>query len=319
MLGSFTPELPLSDGSAAGGLLGALLGAAAGAIPYGVAMVLQKSDFSSTDLWQVLGLVVGYCACIGYRGLRGRRSTSVGYVTVLAAAVFVLLGTNLAVELYAAGLPVEHVDAVGEAVCRMVQEERRTGLAIGVLCGLLGVWSARQYLLWYTDPVLALGKYGEAVFQEPVFAETLPETFVVRSKHRWMSLLEFLCGVLFGALLVVAVLEFDPDTERNWLILCVCLCPFGVAGGLWSALRRWNCRLEIEREYLLYVDAFGRKRDFYVRDIRGLGRNVLTGVYQLYDGEGWLLGWFDPGMENGTFLIQYLRKRGIGSKAGTML
>lgn len=317
MSGAYSPELSNPKGSIPGGVLGAFLGAIVGAVPYEAALILQGTDFIGTELWEVTGLVAGYCACLGYRGLRGRRSTSMAYVSVMAAAALVLIGANLAAELYAAGMPAGGMDAVLNAVRRMLGPERRVGLAVGVFWGLLGVWSARQYLLWYTNPALAAEKYGEAVFREPVFRGTVPERFAVRSKHRWMSVFGLLCAVLFGVLLAVAVLAFDPVTERNWLILCVCLCPLGVIGGVWSALRRWNCRIEVERECLLYVDALGRKRDFYVREIRGMSRSALTGVYQLYDGEGWPLGWFDPVLENGTFLIQYLRERGIGLKTGT--
>ena len=127
-------------------------------------------------------------------------------------------------------------------------------------------------------------------------------------------------AVPYGTALVLQ--RPDLGTTNLWEVLglivgyCACLCPFGVVGGIWSALRRWNCRWEINGEYLLYVDALNRKRDFYVRDIRGLSRNALTGVYQLYDEEGWLLGWFDPVLENSAFLIQYLRERGVGLETG---
>lgn len=317
MSGAYIPELSAPRGSIPCGVLGALLGAIVGAVPYEAVLIIQGPDFVGTELWEVTGLIAGYCACLGYRGLHGRRSTSVAYMSVMAVAVLVLVMANLAAELYAVGMPMGDTDAVLSAVRRMLGPERRVGLAVGVLWGLLGVWSARQYLLWYTNPALAAGKYGEAVFREPVFRGTVPERFVVRSRHRWVGLFGLLGAVLFGALLAAAVLAFDPITDRNWLILCVCLCPLGVIGGVWSALRRWNCRIEVDREYLLYVDALGRKRDYYVREIRGMSRSALTGVYQLYDGEGWLLGWFDPVLENSAFLIQYLRERGIGLKTET--
>ena len=77
-------------------------------------------------------------------------------------------------------------------------------------------------------------------------------------------------------------------------------------------MRRWNYRLEVEGEYLRYVNPLSRVQEFYVCDIYGLGRSPLTGVYKFYDREGWLLGWFDPALENGALLVQYLRGHGIG-------
>lgn len=142
MSGAYSPELSNPKGSIPGGVLGALLGAIVGAVPYEAALMIQGQEFTGTELWEVTGLVAGYCACLGYRGLRGRRSTSVAYVSVMAAAALVLIGANLAAELYAAGMPTDGMDAVLSAVRRMLGPERRAGLAAGVLWGLLGVWSA---------------------------------------------------------------------------------------------------------------------------------------------------------------------------------
>lgn len=312
MAGTCSAEQPLPQGSVFAGILGAFLGAGIGAIPYGLFQLWRLPGFESTELWEALGLVSGYCACLGYRGLKGRRSTVAGIGIILISVAFSLACTSLLAELYAAGAACCDADSVLAAMRNLIAPGRRMGFATGLLWGMLGVWSARSYLLWYTAPARAVQKYGEAVLQSPPSWQKLPQAFLIRSKHRWMSLGGILCALLFGALLAVSLTAFDPVKERGWLLLCGCLCPLGIAGGIWSALRRWNCRLEVEGEYLRYISTVGRAREFYVRDIYGLGRSPLTGVYKFYDREGWILGWFDPSLENSTLLIQYLRERGIG-------
>lgn len=312
MPGTYSPEREIPQGSVGGGILGALLGAAAGAIPYGLIRIWQLPDLGTTDLWEALGLIVGYCACVGYRGLKGRRSTVTGAVIIVLSAAAAFVCANLAAELYTLSVALSGRDALLAAIHKLIAPERRMGLAVGFVWGLVGVWSARSYLLWYTAPERAVRKYGEAVLQQTFSRQELPQAFTVRSRNRWMSLGGVLCALLFSALLAAAVTAFDPAEEGGWLLLCVCLCPLGTVGGIWSALRRWNCRLEVIGEYLRYVSAVGSAREFYVRDIYGLGRSALTGVYKFYDREGWFLGWFDPDLENGTLLVQYLRERGIG-------
>lgn len=315
--GPYDPERPLPRGSLFRGCLGALLGALAGAIPYGFALMVDSAYAADTDLWEAVGFFAGYCACVGYQGFRGRRSTAAAYGIVITAVLVTLAGANLAAEVYTLGA--WGAPQIMAALGRVLGPEKRKGFAVGLFFAFLGVWSVRRYLLWYTDIETAIRKYGEELLNAPAAQGPLPRRFTVRNSNRREGIVAGLCAAFFAALLVVSVVAFDPVEDRNWLVFSLCFYPLLIAAGIYALLRQRNYRLEVEGEYLCYTNAFGIRRDFYAGDIYGLGRSPYAGHYQLFDREGWRLGWFDPEMENGALLVRYLRRRGIGANTKEMI
>lgn len=313
---AYSPEKEIGQGSVLLGVFGALLGAAAGAVPYALILAHQRPALDSTSVWEGLGLTVGYCACLGYRGLKGRRSTIVAYTVVTLSIIVAIAVAHLAAEMYAnreAACGVQLALAAGY----LLLPERLKSMAFGLCLGLIGAWSGRSYLLWYTDPARAVRTFGEKVLAAPAVRQELPRKFTVRNGRQRKRMGGALCALLFAGFLAAAFAAFDPVEERSWLLFCICIFAPGTVGGIYSVLNCRNYRLEVDGEYLRYVNALGRARDFYTGDIYGLGRSPLTGAYKLFDKEGWLLGWFDPVLENGMLLVQYLRDRGIGLGART--
>ena len=309
---AYNPEQELPQGSVLFGFAGAFFGAAIGVIPYGAALLFYDPSMDNREVWESLGLIVGYCACLGYRGMRGRRSTATAYVVVALCALLTMTAANAVTELHTLISAGARLNI--ETLRSLLKAQWWTGTAVGAAFGMLGIWSARPFLLWYTDIDAAVRKYGEPAFKAPVRHQMLPQTFTVQNSRR-RDVAAGACSVLFGALLVISVFAFDPVEERGWLAVSFLVYPPCIAGSVYTLLCRQNYRLEAEGEYLCYTNAFGIQRDFYAGDIYGWGRSPLTGNYKLYDREGWLLGWFGPEMENSTLLIQYLREHGIGSGA----
>lgn len=313
--GPCNPEQELPRGSLVLGCLGALFGALVGAVPYGVALAVDSSYAADTDLWETMGFLTGYCACVGYQGFRGRRSAAAAYGIVILASLLALAGANLIAELYARGA--WDAAQLAAALRELLGSEKQKDFAVGLFFALLGVWSVRRYLLWYTDIETAIRKYGGEILNAPTAGQPVPRRFTVRNNNRREGILAGSCAVFFAALLVVSVVAFDPVEDRNWLVFSLCFYPVLTAGGIYALLRQRNYRLEVEGEYLRCTNAFGIRRDFYAGDIHGLGRSPYAGHYQLFDREGWLLGWFDPEMENGALLVRYLRHHGVGLGAKT--
>lgn len=313
---AYSPEKEIGQGSVLGGISGALFGAMVGAVPYALILAHQRPALDSTSVWEGLGLVGGYCASLGYRGLKGRRSTRMAYAAVALCVIVAIAVAHLAVEMYAIRESACGVHPALAAGRCLLLPERLKNTALGLLLGLVGAWSARPYLLWYTDPAHAVRKFGEKVLTAPAVRLELPRKFIVRNRRKKERIGGALCTLLFVGFLAVSLAAFDPVEEQNWLLFCVCTSTIGALGGIYVVLCCRNCRMEVDGEYLRYVNAVGRARDFYTGDVYGLGRSPLTGTYKLFDREGWLLGWFDPALENGTLLVQYLRDHGIGWGAG---
>ena len=309
---AYNPEQELPQGSVLFGFAGAFFGAAIGVIPYGAALLFYDPSMDNREVWESLGLIVGYCACLGYRGMRGRRSTATAYVVVALCALLTMTAANAVTELHTLISAGARLNI--ETLRSLLKAQWWTGTAVGAAFGMLGIWSARPFLLWYTDIDAAVRKYGEQVFKASAQHQMLPQTFTVQNSRR-KDVTAVVCSILFGALLVISAFAFDPVEERNWLTISFLIYPPCIVGSVYTLLCRRNYRLEAEGEYLCYTNAFGIQRDFYAGDIYGWGRSPLTGNYKLYDREGWLLGWFGPEMENSTLLIQYLREHGIGSGA----
>lgn len=151
-------EAPPRRGSLLLGSLGALLGALIGAIPW----VLVSTFTGFFVGW--LGFLVGYAACLGYRALGGLRSTRAAMTVILLVSVLALLGADLASNMLVLctdpgwqrsaaryGIPVARL-----AFDSLMMPENwhliLPNLLVGMLIGLLGVFSARLHVLKYTDP-----------------------------------------------------------------------------------------------------------------------------------------------------------------------
>lgn len=310
------PEEPLSQGSVLSGILGAALGALLGALPLFFLTLYLSPAVREADAWNGFGLLSGYCACLGYRGFRGRRSTAVAWSVVGTFSTLAVVGSILIADAYSCceqTAVFRLQSALALLSSWMWLRARLPALGIGLTAALAGILGAARYILWYTDPRKALRKYGGKVFETPKTRLTVPPKFIVRGESRFEGVLGALGAVIFGVLLVLSWAAFDAPGDRGWLLGTSVGCSLAVIASLYTILRRRNCRVEVDGECLRYVDALGRETDFYVGDIQGLGRSVLTGNYQFCDGEGRTLGWFSPELKNGKMLVQYLRERRIGT------
>lgn len=143
--------------------------------PYTLILAHQRPALDSTSVWEGLGLTVGYCACLGYRGLKGRRSTIVAYTVVTLSIIVAIAVAHLAAEMYAnreAACGVQLTLAAGH----LLLLERLKSMAFGLCLGLIGAWSGRSYLLWYTDPARAVRTFGEKVLAAPPSGRSCPES-----------------------------------------------------------------------------------------------------------------------------------------------
>lgn len=313
---AYSPEKEIGQGSVLLGVFGALLGAAAGAVPLYVDFGASKT---SAGQYKRLGGIRAYGWLLRVPGLSGTEGPPFHDRGVYGRDAVYYSGNSRC--------------SFGSGnVCKQRSCLRRSahfGCRPPAVAGAIekyGFWpvpGTDWRLVWAVLSALVYrsGACGPNIWREsfgsPAVRQELPRKFTVRNGRQRKRMGGALCALLFAGFLAAAFAAFDPVEERSWLLFCICIFAPGTVGGIYSVLNCRNYRLEVDGEYLRYVNALGRARDFYTGDIYGLGRSPLTGAYKLFDKEGWLLGWFDPVLENGMLLVQYLRDRGIGLGART--
>lgn len=309
------------EGSYPLGLLGALLGAAAGSIPWFLA-----STFANFFIgW--LGFLVGLCACWGYRKFRGARRTGYAMTVIILSSILAVVLSEFASNMYI--LCTDHgwqrsARHMGISVYRLAAESLvmrenlpyiLPNLAMGLLIGGLGIFSARRQVLEYTDPEKAarLAAAGTTAFQQASAATTgmpLPYSFTVRVNKSVRKIGRALLWAAGGLMALFAILGIATDSLAEILPIALFLCLILVAEGLLIQRLNNHCRLEIEGEHLRFTNRRGKTLAFSAGDIASVSvSNSLQRV--LYDREGRVLAKINNNMENLILLNQYLSERNV--------
>ena len=321
-------EAPVGQGSALLGILGALGGALVGCIPWFLA-----STFASFFVgW--LGFLVGVAACCGYKLLGGKKSTRFAMVTVIVCSLLTLFAAEIASWMYVlCSDPDWQADAAwyGIPVARMAWESIcmpdnwgiiLPNMLMGMAIGLLGVFSARQKVIAYTEPERAarLARPVEPAASQAAQANeavgfAVPGSFTVTDK-KWVKVLVRVFGVVctlcFG-LMLVGIVADSVDNPQDWTaaetvifsIVALCLMALGVV--IFAQARR---RLVVEEEIFSYLPAFGGARTFSAADIAGM--RISANGRRLIGREGQVLARFEDNQENSVLLLQYLSQHGVG-------
>ena len=321
-------EAPVGQGSALLGILGALGGALVGCIPWFLA-----STFASFFVgW--LGFLVGVAACCGYKLLGGKKSTRFAMVTVIVCSLLALFAAEIASWMYVlCSDPDWQADAAwyGIPVARMAWESIcmpdnwgiiLPNMLMGMAIGLLGVFSARQKVIAYTEPERAarLARPVEPAASQAAQANeavgfAVPGSFTVTDK-KWVKVLVRVFGVVctlcFG-LMLVGIVADSVDNPQDWTaaetvifsIVALCLMALGVV--IFAQARR---RLVVEEEIFSYLPAFGGARTFSAADIAGM--RISANGRWLIGREGQVLARFEDNQENSVLLLQYLSQHGVG-------
>ncbi len=321
-------EAPVKQGSALMGILGALAGALVGAIPWFLA-----STFASFFVgW--LGFLVGVAACCGYKLLGGKKSTRFAMVTVIVCSLLALFAAEIASWMYVlCSDPDWQADAAwyGIPVARMAWESIcmpdnwgiiLPNMLMGMVIGLLGIFSARQKIMAYTEPERAarLARPVEPAASQAAQANeavgfAVPGSFTVTDK-KWVRALVRVIGVAcilgFG-LMLVGVIASSVDDPQDWTaaetvifsIVALCLMAMGVV--IFAQARR---KLVIEDGTFSYLPAFGGVRTFTAADIAGM--RISANGRRLIGREGQVLARFEDNQENSVLLLQYLSQHGVG-------
>ena len=281
-------EAPVKQGSALMGILGALARAQMGAITCFLA-----STFASFFVgW--LGFLVGVAACYGYKLLGGKKSTRFAMVVVVICSIFALFAAEIAAWMYVlCSDPDWQADAAwyGIPVARMAWESIwmpdnwgiiLPNMLIGMVIGLLGVFSARQKVIAYTEPERAarLARPVEPAASQAAQANeavgfAVPGSFTVTDK-KWVKVLVRVIGVvciLFFGLLLVGIVADSVDNPQDWTaaetaifsVMALLLMAMGVV--IFAQARR---KLVIEDGTFSYLPAFGGVRTFAAADIAGM-------------------------------------------------
>ena len=321
-------EAPVKQGSALLGILGALGGALVGCIPWFLA-----STFASFFVgW--LGFLVGVAACCGYKLLGGKKSTRFAMVTVIVCSLLALFAAEIASWMYVlCSDPDWQADAAwyGIPVARMAWESIcmpdnwgiiLPNMLMGMVIGLLGVFSARQKVIAYTEPERAarLARPVEPAASQAAQANeaagfAVPGSFTVTDK-KWVKALVRVIGVAcilgFG-LMLVGVIASSVDNPQDWTtaetaifsVMVLLLMAMGVV--IFAQARR---KLVIEDGTFSYLPAFGGVRTFAAADIAGM--RISANGRRLIGREGQVLARFEDNQENSVLLLQYLSQHGVG-------
>lgn len=319
------PEVSEDQGSVPLGILGALLGALTGAVPW-----FFVSTFTSFYVgW--LGFLVGWAAAFGYQKLKGRKSFGLAMVTVVICSLLALIVAEYGSWMYVLCTdPDWQADAAwyGIPVVRLAFESLLMpenfevilpGLAIGLLIGGLGIFSAGKYVRQYTDPEMAaeITRRMQAVqaARSPLSGLQstgleLPRQFTVSFGTGRKALLIVLAVVefLLIALLLMIGGLLGPwgDTETLSLILILCLAVGAVMVFAFIQMRR---RIDVDGDYLLV-----KGQTFGAWDVANVSMSTFNGAIKLYDHDGRKLAQFNNNMKNAPLMMQWLREHNIPLK-----
>lgn len=320
-------EAPVKQGGALMGILGALAGALVGSIPWFLA-----STFASFFVgW--LGFLVGVAACYGYKLLGGKKSTRFAMVTVIACSIFALFAAEIASWMFVlCSDPDWQADAAwyGISVARLAWESIwmpdnwgiiLPNMLMGMVIGLLGVFSARQKIIAYTEPERAeqFARSFEPAASQAAQANqsagfAVPASFTVTDK-KWVKVLVRVIGVFcilcFG-LMLVGIVGDAVDNPQDWTaaeavifpVISLGLMALGIV--IFAQARR---KLVVEGGTLSYLPAFGGARTFSVSDIAGM--RIRTNGRCLIGRDGAVLARFEDNQENSVLLLQYLSQHGV--------
>ena len=316
------PEGPgeVSDqGSIPLGVIGALLGALVGAVPW--FLVSTFTDFYVG--W--LGFLVGWTAAFGYQKLKGRRSFGLAMVTVVICSLLALVAAEYGSWMFVLctdpewqadaawyGIPVAQL-AFESLIMPENFEVILPGLAMGLVIGGLGIFSAGKYVRQYTDPGMAAEmEQRMAAVRNPVanFQSTgleLPRQFTVSFGSGRKALLVVLAVVefLLIALLLMIGGLLGPwkDTETFGLMLFLCL-TVGVV--MVFAFVQARKHIDVDGDYLLV-----KGQTFGAGDIANVSMSQLNGAIKLYGRDNKVLAQFNNNMKNAPLMIQWLREHNI--------
>lgn len=310
------------------GFAGAFLGALIGVVPWFLASTFAHFFVG----W--LGFLVGIAACWGYRKCRGARRTGYAMTVIVICSILALVLAEFGSWMFLLctdpdwqadaayyGIPVAQM-----AFASLLMPENLPhilpNLGMGLLIGILGIVSARQKVLAYTDPSRAAARPRSAAETAAAAnAEAgmaIPGVFTVRD-HKWvrvlLKVLGILCVAFFGGMLALMTIGMAMDSEGlEWMTYAFCAAVFGGAAFLGVFLfchaRR---KLAVEGETLSYLPTFGRPRTFRREDIAGM--KLSAGGRKLYGRDGKVLARFEDNQENSALLLQYLREKEIGLMA----
>ena len=316
------PEGPgeVSDqGSIPLGVIGALLGALVGAVPW--FLVSTFTDFYVG--W--LGFLVGWAAAFGYQKLKGRRSFGLAMVTVVICSLLALVAAEYGSWMFVLctdpewqadaawyGIPVAQL-AFESLIMPENFEVILPGLAMGLVIGGLGIFSAGKYVRQYTDPGMAAEmEQRMAAVRNPVanFQATgleLPRQFTVSFGSGRKALLIVLAVVefLLIALLLMIGGLLGPweDTETFGLMLFLCLAVGAVMVFAFVQARK---HIDVDGDYLLV-----KGQTFGAGDIANVSMSQLNGAIKLYGRDNKVLAQFNNNMKNAPLMIQWLREHNI--------
>lgn len=320
-------------GSVVLGVLGAMLGAVVGAVPWFLA-----STFTSFFIGY-LGFLIGWAAAFGYGKFHGRRSYGFAMTTVVICSVLALVLADFASNMYALctdadwqasaqryGVSVEELAFVS-IIDRENLHVILPNLIMGLLIGLLGVISCKQYVRQYTksgevgrkpvpmaDPnsaiAVANAQANATRWAQPVSTGLeLPRQFTVRSPKA--NTVGGVIAMAFGALVLLFTLFFAlADTDGAPVLLAVDLVL--IAEGAVLVLRGRNQRLEVDGDQLCAYTTFGKATPFHAADITGVTMpSVMSGACKLCGKNGEVLFKYNGKARNLPLLMQYLAEHNV--------
>ena len=307
------------------GLIGALLGALVGAVPW-----FLVSTFTNFYVgW--LGFLVGWAAAFGYQKLKGRKSFCLAIAVVVICSLLALVAAEYGSWMFVlCNDPEWQEDAAwyGISVVQLAFESLLLpenfkvilpGLAIGLLIGGLGIFSAGKYVRQYTDPEMAAEIAQRIQTAQAVrlpltgFQSTgleLPRQFTVSFGTGRKVLLIILAVVelllITFMLMIGGILGPWEDAETFSVMLFLCLFVGAVVVFAFIQMRK---RIDVDGDRLSV-----RGREFWARDIAGVSMSQFNGAIKLYDHDNRVLAQFNNNMKNAPLMIQWLREHNIPLK-----
>lgn len=321
------PEISEDKGSVPMGVIGALLGALVGAIPW-----FFVSTFTSFYVgW--LGFLVGWAAAFGYQKLKGRKSFGFAIVVVVISSLLALIVAEYGSWMFVLCTDPEwQADAawLGVPVARLAFESLLMpenfeiilpGLAMGLVIGGLGIFSAGKYVRQYTDPGMAaeierrIQEQRAQMSPNPLnpasnFQSTgleLPRQFTVSfgtGRKMLLIILAVLEFLLIALLLMIGGL-MGPwgDAETLSLILILCLV---VGAVMVFALIQMRRRIDVDGDYLLV-----KGHPIGAWDVANVSMSTFNGAIKLYGRDGKKLAQFNNNMKNAPLMMQWLNEHNI--------